>query len=233
MLFRCCAYWIALLLFFWDGLTAATAAEPVPASRIGHSVYRDVWHAILDEAGIEARLIAAPRDVRRDMFIKGDLLLDCCSNPVWRERPEEKRLQHFTQPFAVIVDHLILHKERDYHLPDPTDLSAYKVALIRGFTYPSKLRFGETIRRVSMRDTFQAVADGEADMTVASTTEFQRRQQDWPRALKLGPVCDRVLLSGRVHEKARHLLPRINDAIERLKERGRIDRLTGQAVREW
>ena len=106
---------IALLL----GISSvARAGEPVTASRLGDSVFRDVWHAILDEAGIKATLVAAPRDVRRDMFVRGELVLDCCSAEAWRNRPEEIETQLWSQPFFYTVDHLILRAGREYEIPD-------------------------------------------------------------------------------------------------------------------
>jgi hypothetical protein len=208
------------------------AEDAVPASRIGDSVFRDVWHAILEESGIETRLIAAPRDVRRDMFVRGELVLDCCSVEAWRNRPDEIATQLWTSPFFYTVDHLILQEGREYHLPDPRDLSAFKVGIVQGFTYPKDGYFGTILTRVSLGEVFEAVAAGEADLTIANHQEFRRRQRLNPLPLVLGPEYHRLALMARVHRSRADLLPRIEAAIARLQKSGRIAVLTGARLRD-
>jgi hypothetical protein len=210
----------------------AMAEDPVPASRIGDSVFRDVWHAILEDAGIETRLIAAPRDVRRDMFVRGELVLDCCSVEAWRNRPDEIAVQLWTSPFFYTVDHLILREGREYHLPDPDDLTAFKVGIVQGFAYKQDSHFGPVVSRVSLGEVFEAVASGEADLTIANHQEFRRRQRLNPLPLVLGPEYHRLALKARVHRSRADLLPRIEAAIARLQKSGRIAVLTGARLRD-
>lgn len=210
----------------------ADGADAVAASRIGDSVFRDVWHAILTEAQIKVDLVAAPRDVRRNMFVRGELVLDCCSVPDWRARADEKRVQLWTSPFFYTVDHLILTEGREYDLPDPTDLSAYKVGVVQGFTYRRDATFGGTLVRVSLGEVFAAVARGEADLTIANHQEFRRRQKLNPLPLVLGPEHHRLTLRARLHKSRADLMPRLEAAIKNLKADGRIARLTGARLRD-
>ncbi|WP_262690795.1 substrate-binding periplasmic protein [Kordiimonas aestuarii] len=210
----------------------AHSAEPVTASRLGDSVFRDVWHAILNEAGIEAKLIAAPRGVRRDMFVRGELVLDCCSVEAWRNRADEIETQLWTVPFFYTVDHLILQAGRRYDIPDPLDLTAFKVGIVQGFTYKKDTHFGDVISRVSLGEVFEAVAAGEADLTIANHQEFRRRQKLTPLPLVLGPEYHRLGLRARVHNSRPDLLPRVEAAIKRLNANGTIARLTGARLRD-
>ncbi|WP_417458813.1 substrate-binding periplasmic protein [Kordiimonas sp.] len=211
---------------------ASHAADVAKASRIGDSVFRDVWHAILEEAQIEVEFIAAPRDIRRDMFVKGELVLDCCSVPDWRAREDEKETQLWTSPFFYTVDHLIVQEGREYALPDPTDLSAYRVGVVQGFAYRRDATFGDTVVRVSLGEVFEAVAQGEADLTIANHQEFRRRQKLNPLPLALGPEHHRLALRARVHNSRADLLPRIEAAIKALNANGRIAHLTGARLRD-
>ncbi|WP_417462518.1 substrate-binding periplasmic protein [Kordiimonas sp.] len=210
----------------------AQASDVAKASRIGDSVFRDVWHAILDEAGIDVELIAAPRDVRRDMFVRGELVLDCCSVPDWRAREDEKQTQLWTSPFFYTVDHLIIQEGKEYDLPDPTDLSAYRVGVVQGFAYRRDATFGDVVVRVSLGEVFEAVARGEADLTIANHQEFRRRQKLNPLPLVLGPVHHRLGLRARVHKTRADLLPRLEAAIKALNANGRIAHLTGARLRD-
>ncbi len=220
------------LSFLLASAVTANAEDRITASRIGDSVFRDVWHAILEDAGIEAELIAAPRDVRRDMFVRGELVLDCCSVEAWRNRPDEIEAQLWTSPFFYTVDHLILQEGRDYDLPDPDDLTAYRVGVVQGFAYKKDSHFGSTVSRVSLGEVFEAVASGDADLTIANHQEFRRRQKLNPLPLVLGPEYHRLALKARVHRSRADLLPRLEAAITRLKANGRIATLTGVRLRD-
>ena len=224
--------WVRILIapIFLLGASMAQAAD-VTASRLGDSVFRDAWHAILSEAQLEVRMISAPRDVRRDMFARGELVLDCCSVPEWRDRDDEKAAQLWSYPFFYTVDHLILQAGRSYDLPDPTDLLGYKVGIVQGFSYRLDDRFGSTLSRVSLDEVFELVATGGADMTIANHQEFRRRQALKPRPLVLGPAHHELGLMARVHKSRPDLLVRLNDAIRRLKASGQIAALTGARLR--
>jgi ABC-type amino acid transport substrate-binding protein len=219
------------IIFLSFGLRGAKAEEAVPASRLGDSVFRDVWHAILAEAKIDAKLIAAPRDVRRQMFVDGTLVLDCCSVPAWRDTPAEQESQLWSTPFFYTVDHLILQQGRTYDLPDPRDLRAYRVAVVQGFSYRDDVLFGPKVVRVSLGEVFEAVARGQADLAIANNQEFRRRQQLRPRPLVLGPETHRLALMARIHKSRPDLQARLNTAIATLKENGRIAVLTGVRLR--
>ncbi|MFC3052647.1 substrate-binding periplasmic protein [Kordiimonas pumila] len=224
-----------LVVFVWASVSfsgALQAENSVKASRLGDSVFRDVWHAILDKAGIEAEMIAATRDIRRDMFARGELVLDCCSVPAWRSRPEEVAAQLWSEPFFYTADHLILHKDRTYDLPNPLDLRSYRVGVVQGFAYAEDTLFGEKVIRPSLADVFQSVVNEEADLTIANHQEFWRRQKLAPKPLVLGPVYHELALMARVHNSRPDLLARVNEAIRELKNTGQITILTGARIRD-
>ncbi|MCJ9428041.1 transporter substrate-binding domain-containing protein [Kordiimonas sp. A6E486] len=195
-------------------------------------MFRDAWHAILKEAAIRIKPIAAPRDVRREMFVRGKIVLDCCSAPAWRNRADEQAVQLFSVPFFPIIDHLVLRKGHDYKLADPHDLRGVTVGIVQGFTYPGQDRFGKTVTAVSMGEVFDLVVEGRADLTIANAQEFARRQRLHPRPLVLGPEYSRMVLRVRVHKSRPDLLARINKAIAALKADGRINALTGYRLRD-
>lgn len=223
---------VACLAFVaWASICKSVSAEALTASRLGDSVFRDVWHAILEEAGIEAELVSAPRDVRRDMFVRGELVLDCCSVEAWRSREDEKQVQLWSKPFFYTVDHLILQKGRTYDIPDVMDLTGFRVAVVQGFAYREGTRFGVVVERVSLGEVFDAVATGAADITISNHQEFRRRQKLEPRPIVLGPQYHRLALKARVHNSRPDLLARLDGAIARLMADGHIAKLTGARLR--
>lgn len=230
MSIRLTAVFLTILMFF--ATQSPIKAEAVPVSRLGDSVFRDVWHAILADAGIDAEFVSAPRDVRRDMFVRGELVLDCCSVAAWRNREDEQQVQLWSKPFFYTVDHLILQRGRKYELEDPNDLRGFTVGVVQGFAYREDTRFGKTVSKVSLGEVFTLVATGKADMTIANHQEFRRRQKLDPKPLVLGPEYHRLALKARVHRSRPDLLARMDAAITRLKQQGEIARLTGIRLRQ-
>lgn len=219
---------VAVALFPTDVLAFD---DTITASRLENSVFRDAWHAILSEADLEPEMVDMAHEKRRQMFVQGDLILDCCSVKIWRERPEEKAVQLWSKPFFYTVDHLILQEGRQYDLGSPTKLQAYRVGVVHGFTYPSEESFGVRVERTTLAEVFDAIARGEADLTIANHQEFRRQQKLKHRPLVLGPEHQRLFLRARVHKSRPDLLVRIDEAIEKLQSSGQIALLTGQRLR--
>lgn len=223
-------------LFFWAAVFAVGPAvaegERVPASRLEASVFRDVWHAILDESGIAVELVEiAGHEDRRRRFASGEVLLDCCSIKQWRDREDEMAVQLWSRPVFYTVDHLVLQDGRTYDLPDPTQLKAYKVAVVRGFSYQGDENFGPTIVLTTIEQVLDAVASGKADVTIVNSQEFRRLQAIKRRPLVLGPEHNELVLRARVHNSRPDLLVQIDEAIKRLQSSGRIAALTGARLR--
>ncbi|SDE05162.1 substrate-binding periplasmic protein [Kordiimonas lacus] len=228
------AVWCALVL--WGDLYGAAPVqaegEPIRASRLEASVFRDVWHAILEESAIPVELVEIPgHEDRRRRFVTGELVLDCCSIKQWRDSEEEIAVQLWSRPVFYTVDHLVLHDGRKYDLPDPTDLRAFKVAVVHGFSYQGDDLFGRTVVLATIEQVMDAVASGEADLTIVNSQEFRRLQKLKRRPLQLGPEHNELVLRARVHQSRPDLLAQINEAIKRLQSSGRIATLTGARLR--
>ncbi len=223
---------ILTLFFSLPAGNMAKANESVPVASLSNSSFKDLWQAIVLEAGIEANFVTASRENRRSELVKGKLAMDCCSIPAWRSTAAEQAVQLYTDPIFYTTDHLILQKNRDYVGLNPLDLRAYKIAVVKGFSYVNEGSFGSVIEVPTMDDTYVLVASGKADMTIANSQEFWRRQRLQPYALMLGPVHDQVLLRARVHKNWAELLPQINDAIKRLRKSGKMDLLMAKRIRD-
>lgn len=227
---------VRLSLAFWLGAfvpgVACAADDAVLASRLEASVFRDVWHAILEDSGIDVQLVeVANHEDRRRSFASGQLLLDCCSIKAWRDRQEEISVQLWSRPIFYTIDHLVLQGGRTYDLPDPTNLKAYRVAVVRGFSYQREELFGPRVEYETISQVLDAVAAGQADVTIVNSQEFRRLQKMKRRPLVLGPEHYELILRARVHNSRPDLLAKIDAAIERLQASGRIAALTGARLR--
>ncbi len=226
---RCTVFSLVWLLALVSNTTSAD--EPVPVANLENSAFKDVWHAVVEEAGIDADFVTMSRAARREAMVQGTLAMDCCSIPAWRDRPAEQVVQLYTDPVFYATEHLVFHKDKLAAFAEPIDLSTLKVAVVKGFKHRNQSSFGEILFAPTMTETYDLVASGKADVTFANSQEFWRRQRLRDRPLVLGPVHEQMLLRARVHKNWNHLLPRINGSIRRLRESGRLDLLMAQRIR--
>lgn len=224
---------LAAMIFFALPALAGAAEKDVQlrAGSSEHSVFKSVWVAILEEAGIEVNLQPARAKVRRFWFVENDIQLDCCSIPEWRQRPAEVAAQLYTNTIFQSVQFFIHHKDMAIQYTEPRDLSAYRVGVISGHTHVYEEYFRERVEVPNFRELFKLIADGKADIASVNEQEFkfQMGQDQWP--IVRGPVFHRLALRARVRKEHVHLLPRLNDAIARMRAAGRIDEIIGKAMR--
>ncbi|MFC4349365.1 substrate-binding periplasmic protein [Kordiimonas lipolytica] len=199
----------------------ALASDLVRAGQSDSIEFDRVWSAILDEAGLDAEIVSAPHERKRGMFVRGDIVLDCCSIPAWRQRPEEKASQLFSDAFFRSTEHYVFRRG---HAVAPVE-NALKLRFVRvkGFVYDLEAPFGTAIEVHDIEEVLDHVASGEADVAIVNRQDFERRMRLKPRPLVLGPVHTVADLRVRVHRSRADLLPRINRAIAALKDAGRIE----------
>jgi len=214
------------------GNLAFAADEQVPVAILNDSVFTEVWRAIIEEAGIQAEFHTFPHDQARPAFVEGKVGLDCCSIPEWRSRDDERQVQIYTDPIFLESNHMIVRDGHTYDVPVTGELSGYRVAVVKGFTYEREELFGETIEAKTIGGAFDLVVSGKADLVFALRLEFVRSQRRNPRPLALGPIWSRALLRARVHRDWVRLLPKVNEAIQELKSSGQINYLVGKQIRD-
>ncbi len=218
-------------LFSVDDLAFARQ-DYVPVATLNDSVFTEVWRAIIEEAGIQAQYHTFSNDQARSAFVEGKVGLDCCSIPEWRTRGDEQQVQFYTDPIFSESNHMIIRDGDRYDVPVVGELSGYRVAVVKGFSYEKEELFGETVAVETIEDAFDFVVSGKADITFALRLEFVRNQRRNPRPLALGPVWSRTLLRARVHRDWVRLLPQVNEAIQKLKQSGTINYLVGKHIRD-
>ncbi len=219
-------------LLFNAGLQAQEASKPLTVGRSDHSVFKSVWVAVLEEAEIDFIEREARANIRRFWFVENDIQLDCCSIPEWRSRPMELATQIYTNPIFYSLQFFIHHEDTSIMYQQPSDLSLYRVAVIKGHTHMHEEHFGSSVEVDGFEELFKAIADGRADIASVNEQEFrfQMGRKAWP--IVRGPIFHHLPLRARVRKEHADLVPRLNEAIARLKRSGRIDGLIGQAMRD-
>jgi len=203
------------------GLLPASAGNQIRAGQSDSIEFDRVWSAILTEAGLDVEIVSAPHERKRDMFIKGEIILDCCAIPAWRQRPGEQAAQLFSDVFFQSAEHYVFRRG---HGVDPVENAAeLRFVKVKGFVYDLKAPFGAVIEVHDIEEVLDHVASGEADIAIVNRQDFERRMRLKPRPLALGPVHTVADLRVRLHRSRADLMPAINRAIAALRSTGRIE----------
>lgn len=209
-----------LAVFLLIGISTTARGETIPVGQSDSIEFDRVWWAILEQAGISASLSGQQFAKKRDLFVRGEILLDCCAISEWRERPEEKAVQLFSDPFFSSTEHFVTRADTSIDIV--ADADKLRFVMVRGFTYPLEFQFESTIEASDIDEALDLLASGSADVGIASQRDFDRRMRLKSRPLQLGPVLWNVDLRIRVHKSRKDLLPKINEAIATLKQTNRI-----------
>ncbi|GHF19898.1 hypothetical protein GCM10017044_13340 [Kordiimonas sediminis] len=212
---------LLVLLFTSFESTSLFAEDKIRVGESYSNLYSHVWTRVLDEAEINAEFVLPPHTRKRRMFVAGDLILDCCSAPVWRIEPEEVETQLHTIPLLNLQEVYVFRKGG----VRPITMKSFellRIAIVRGFSYEQDEVFTNVIQGGTKRDALELVAAGRADFTIMDEREFKAYMDVSPLPLEIGGVHSSLPLTARVHKSRPDLLPRLNAAIKRLQDRGEI-----------
>lgn len=207
------------------------AAEPLTAGIESGTVYAAAWRAILEESGLDYRLVDIPDNIRRDMFVRGDLALDCCAAPDWRRRPDEQAVQIFSNHFFYANDVAIVHEDSGIRIDKLSELSDYRMAVVRNYSYSGDEYFQRVVQVETLDMALAVIARGEAEVTIINEQSFQSRRLEAPLPLAIAGKHSPVTIHARVHKDHGDALKAIDAAIARLKANGDIERVIGAAIR--
>ena len=195
----------------------------------GINVFDASWAAILKEADIKVNFLRISFIKRNEMFLKGDIAMMCCSIPTWHNSAKDLEVQLFSAPFFSTYEHVIYRESQNVNLKNSGNL---KAALVVGFTYKAEPKLENITYFPTIYSALMAVELGEADFTIINSQELGKFQRQNKNNLVLGEVWDHIPMAIRIRKEHAHLLPKINNAIQRLRARGEISRLVGIALRE-
>ena len=206
-------------------LAAASAAEGPITLKVGQSDsegFQAAWRAILTEADIAPEFVEVPVERKRRLFAEGAIVLDCCAASMWRRRAGEIAVQHWSDTFYLTREQFVFPEGHRKAIDQPEDLLALRVATVAGFDYQDRSFFGIEVPGRNMEEVLRLIAAGRADVGIISNVDFLSVRQKVPGKFVLGDVRVRAQQKVRVHHSVAYLLPRINAAITRLNQQGRL-----------
>ncbi len=188
-------------------------------------IYVDLMREIANRIGVQLKEKTYPIVRRRELFVRGELVITCCVNPVWRSKPEEKEIQLFSEPLHFGREVFIFPHQKQFPIPKPEALKSKTVVGIKGYSYLGEEHFG---KRVDVRDPGQivrivAAGRGDVGLLQYEVANFHANQQNVQ--IDFGPVHHSSPMQIRLHKSKAAYLPKINKAIADLKKEGFVERI--------
>lgn len=185
-------------------------------------LYIESFEAILKTAKIEYRFVPLPNDRRRQAFIDGKYLIECCSNESWRTKSEEIRIQRFSDSFLTSKDIFIFSEASLIKNPEKFNL---KFALVKGFDYGG---YEDIVANKTYLITdvvmLEFLSRNRAQVGIVDESVFAYHKFDHPSLVK-GDIFKKSQIKIRVNKNEDELIDRINTAIAKLKSDGFFKKL--------
>ncbi|MCP4914711.1 MAG: amino acid ABC transporter substrate-binding protein [Oligoflexia bacterium] len=179
--------------------------------------YYDIATKVLNEAEIKFKLLPLPKNRARIVFANGEVKISCCDNPQWRQRPEEIKVQLFSKPIGKVSDVYVINKK----IPlNEKNIYNNHYALIRGYTYKSSEKFKKVSRLANEKDLLDFLNIGRANIIIINkriANHFMRYSKY--KNLKVYKTFSEDSIHIRVNKSLKHLLTRINKAIDKIYQK--------------
>lgn len=231
---------LPFIFIFCVGLAEPLVAEeksqssdipPAPVAAYGPSnIYVDIYKVIMETAGLDVVYKAMNYKEIREEFLLNKVQITCCTSPLWRDLPEEKKVQLFSRPFFYIFNKYAIHSDVAIEDFDPKDKNNIAV-LIKGWTYAAPLYTRNVIYVNSVNEALNMVHNKKADFTTINTQEFLQLNYNKNKDVHLAGVYDKSSLNIRLHKSRAELMPAINDAIKKLRRQKTIQRMIAASIR--
>ena len=177
-------------------------------------IFVELMQEIGRRIGVRMELEPLPTLRRREFFTRGLVVVDCCLNPLWRQRPDEQSVQLFSETLVRIPDIFLFPAESVFPIRNDEDLNDKRVIGILGYSYRNEAEFGERINAKSPEQMLRILNGKRGDVGILQWGVAQYYIQKLGLAIELGPAHHIAPLHIRLHRSKAEYLPKINEAVE-------------------
>ena len=185
-------------------------------------IFADSLRSILNLANIKFKLTKVPQVRRRRAFENEEYMIACCSNPAWRSRVKEQKIQFFSDSFLTLEDVYVFRKGFKFNDKNP---GIHSYALIKGYTYESEDFIKNASRLKTEKDLLKFIEAQRADVGIVSRFIAQHYIRKLNFNLEIGPTNFTAPIHIRVNKKRPDLLKKINQSIKSLKSNNEFEKI--------
>ncbi|WND01514.1 hypothetical protein QGN29_08065 [Temperatibacter marinus] len=195
------------------------------------TVYAHVFEEILRQSNVPFVMQRYDYKQIRKNFIEGKVGMTCCSHPIWRNRPEEVKIQHFTKPIFYAINSYAYHKDIDPSVATFSNANLTFAAII-GWTYTDDIKTKKWKYFKSTKEATEYVHDNENAFTVVNRQDFLRLGLDREFDVTIRGVYERKAIHIRVRDTYKHYIPRMNEVIKKMRKTLQIERIIASEIRK-
>lgn len=197
-----------------------------------HGIAIEVARQVLDLAGVEAQLVSYPVNRLQSMLGRGEIDINFADSPHWNSVGDRQHYL-FSIPYMRVQEHLYFLADHPARHDDVSQLNDLTIGMVRGYTYPL-LDASFTADRLQRLETSQdtvllsLLQSGRVDAVAMVDDLFDylvtHNHLDASQFVR-GPQLSDAPLVFKLQAEHADLLPRIDQAIRTLKQRGELARI--------
>ncbi|MCG7498851.1 transporter substrate-binding domain-containing protein [Vibrio sp. Of7-15] len=190
-----------------------------------------IFSDVMKELGkrVQIELVASePLPVLRahKAFVEGDIILECCINPAWRQEDGQGEVSLWSETVMTAEEVLIFPKGKSFIFSKPEDLSGKKVATIHGYAYFNEQYFerDDSVNNISL---VRKVAQNRSDAGIIDRVELEyiygHHEALEKTVVEIGPIFHFHELKLRIHSSKPEWVEIFNNAIMEMHRDGTMD----------
>jgi polar amino acid transport system substrate-binding protein len=191
-------------------------------------IYHDIIHELGKLTHDTFKIQYYPYSRVALLFNKNELDMEPGVYPGWVKNHKVPGV--FSLAFGKVIDAVIFRPGKRYPVKTPEDLSGKTVGMVRGYSYPNlqTLLKNGSIKRSHGENEQQLLAMLAAGrfnqiLINKSAAQFYIAQVPEYAELEVGDALDIYPVSMRIHPSKKAVLSRLNEAILKLRESGKIE----------
>jgi polar amino acid transport system substrate-binding protein len=200
----------------------------IEAERSG--IYQDIFNELSKLTGDTFNVQYYPYPRIGLLFANGQLDIEPGVYPGWMKGHAIPGV--FSIPFGKVVDVMVFAPGKAFPVKSPDDLRGKSVGLVRGYAYPdlkALVEAGQIDRRNGLNEAqlLEMLSKLRFDQVIVNKAIAQYNLIKVPeyRYLEIGDVMSTFDVSMRVHPQQEAWLPKLDAAIQKLKQDGVIEKI--------
>jgi len=182
-------------------------------------IYVELFNALFEKTSYKVEYVYLSSARIRNEFTKNAIDIECCPLASWRQGEDD--YSHYSSVAFTTEDIYIFPKNM---VPPVVSLSGKTVATVSGYGYLHDDKFS----RIDFNSEFsilRMVANQRVEMGIVDRYIAEHLIKTEGLIVEIGPLHEKAPRPIRVHKNKKHILPELNQAIERLKKQNKIKQI--------
>lgn len=188
-------------------------------------LFIELFETLSEESGIYFSYQSLPQARIRLYMLAGRLDIEPGVAPKWRRKKGEEDVSVYTDPFMMIEQVYVVSGMKNIEKPRRSDLEGFKFCNVLGFSKPARDGKGDVQELLSESQLLGMLDKGRCDYATLPHDVLNYLQRTGTYSVTHSEPFIRFALRLRLHKRHKNLVPVLNEALNKMKQDGRLAKI--------